>query len=78
MLQVLGSIRPDFIKITNFKLTMPFTHIFKSQMETLIHHFKLFSSGAVSTLGSAYMGLEAPKGEFGMYLLVQRSKLTPY
>jgi len=41
----------------------------KSNMEDLIHHFKLFSEGFHVPEGEAYVGLENPKGEFGIYFV---------
>jgi NADH-quinone oxidoreductase subunit D len=41
----------------------------KMSMEALIHHFKLFSEGFTVPAGEVYAAVEAPKGEFGIYLL---------
>ena len=38
-------------------------------MESLIHHFKLFTEGYCVPEGSVYVGTEHPKGEFGIYLV---------
>jgi NADH:ubiquinone oxidoreductase subunit D len=38
-------------------------------MESLIHHFKLFSEGIVVPAGETYTATEGPKGEFGVYLI---------
>ena len=38
-------------------------------MEALIHHFKLFTEGYRVSKGNVYMSVEAPKGEFGVYLI---------
>ena len=38
-------------------------------MESLIHHFKLFTEGYCVPEGEAYAAVEAPKGEFGVYLV---------
>jgi NADH:ubiquinone oxidoreductase subunit D len=51
-------------------------------MELLIHHFKLYSEGIAATINSAYAGLEAPKGELGVFLLTffnkpHRCKIRP-
>ena len=45
-------------------------------MEALIHHFKLFSEGFRVTEGEIYTAVEAPKGEFGVYLISDGSKQT--
>ena len=41
----------------------------KSNMEELIHHFKLFTEGFKVPEGEAYASVEHPKGEFGIYLI---------
>ncbi len=41
-------------------------------MESLIHHFKLFTEGFHVPAGEAYAAVEAPKGEFGVYLRRRR------
>ena len=38
-------------------------------MESLIHHFKLYSEGVIVPAGETYAATEAPKGEFGIYLI---------
>lgn len=40
----------------------------KNSMESLIHHFKTFSEGFSVPLGTTYVGVEAPKGEFGVFV----------
>ena len=46
-------------------------------MEALIHHFKLFSEGFRVPKGECYAAVEAPKGEFGVYLISDGSN-KPY
>jgi NADH-quinone oxidoreductase subunit D len=41
----------------------------KSSMEALIHHFKMYTEGVVLPSGETYTATEAPKGEFGVYLV---------
>ena len=41
----------------------------KSNMESLIHHFKLFTEGFCVPEGEVYSAIEHPKGEFGIYLV---------
>jgi len=41
----------------------------KMNMEELIHHFKLFTEGMHVPAGETYAAVEAPKGEFGIYLI---------
>jgi len=54
------------IKLSNQKIQPPERLIMKTQMEGLIHHFKLFSKGFSIDRGYVYSNLEAPKGEFGV------------
>jgi NADH:ubiquinone oxidoreductase subunit D len=46
-------------------------------MESLIHHFKLFSEGLLVPVGQTYTAVEAPKGEFGVFLASDGSN-KPY
>jgi NADH-quinone oxidoreductase subunit D len=41
----------------------------KGDMESLIHHFKLFTEGYTVPAGETYAAVEAPKGEFGIWLV---------
>jgi len=56
------------VKADNYKIVPPPRSLMKSTMEGMIHHFKLFSEGFSLPKGSDYVGIEAPKGEFGVYL----------
>jgi NADH-quinone oxidoreductase subunit D len=49
----------------------------KSSMEALIHHFKLYTEGFHVPAGEAYAMVEAPKGEFGVYLVADGTN-KPY
>ena len=49
----------------------------KSSMEALIHHFKLYTEGFHVPAGETYTAVEAPKGEFGVYLVADGTN-TPY
>lgn len=53
----------------NHKVSPPHRVNMKSNMEELIHHFKLFSEGFHVPAGEAYAAVEHPKGEFGIYLM---------
>ena len=57
------------ISIDNHKLVAPRRGDMKGDMESLIHHFKLFTEGYCIPEGQAYAAVEAPKGEFGVYLV---------
>jgi NADH-quinone oxidoreductase subunit D len=54
---------------TNHKVAPPSRVNMKSNMEELIHHFKLFTEGFHVPAGEAYSAVEHPKGEFGIYLM---------
>jgi len=66
-----------FIKSTNFKVTPPSRSEMKTSMESVIHHFKFFSEGMVIPYGETYTATEAPKGEFGVYLISNNTE-KPY
>jgi NADH-quinone oxidoreductase subunit D len=53
----------------NHKVAPPSRVDMKSNMEELIHHFKLFTEGFHVPQGEAYAAVEHPKGEFGIYLI---------
>jgi NADH-quinone oxidoreductase subunit D len=65
------------IKTLDLKISPPNRHDMKHSMEALIHHFKLYSEGYSVPKGEAYMCVEAPKGEFGVYLYSDGSN-RPY
>jgi NADH dehydrogenase I D subunit len=56
------------IKVNDFKIMPPARSLMKYSMEALIHHFKLYTEGYYIPIGEAYAVVEAPKGEFGVYL----------
>ena len=53
----------------NYKVAPPARESMKSNMEELIHHFKLFTEGMHVPPGEAYAAVEHPKGEFGIYIV---------
>lgn len=69
ILQCLDSIPKGIIKVDDKKITPPSRYQIKNSMESLIHHFKFFTEGASIPRGETYIATEAPKGEFGVYLL---------
>jgi NADH:ubiquinone oxidoreductase subunit D len=77
ILQVLNNMPKGKIKVENYKIVPPLRFQAKSLMESLIHHFKIFSNGIFVNKGEAYVGVEAPKGEFGVYLVSNNSGI-PY
>lgn len=60
---------PGPIKIDDHKITPPRRVEMKEDMEALIHHFKLFTEGFCLPQGEVYSAVEAPKGEFGIYMV---------
>jgi len=60
---------PGPVITTNHKIAPPTRTEMKSNMEELIHHFKLFTEGFHVPEGEAYAAVEHPKGEFGIYLI---------
>ena len=57
------------VMIPNHKVSPPSRVEMKHSMEALIHHFKLFTEGYHVPKGETYTAVEAPKGEFGVYLV---------
>ena len=60
---------PGPVMLSDHKLTPPKREEMKGDMESLIHHFKLFTEGYTLPAGEAYAAIEHPKGEFGIYLV---------
>ncbi len=57
------------VRVEDRKVTPPPRAEMKRSMEALIHHFKLFTEGFHVPAGEIYAAVEAPKGEFGVYLV---------
>ena len=60
---------PGPVMLDDHKLAPPSREEMKDDMESLIHHFKLFTEGYTVPAGEAYAAVEHPKGEFGVYLV---------
>jgi NADH-quinone oxidoreductase subunit D len=60
---------PGPVIVDNHKVAPPSRVAMKSNMEELIHHFKLFTEGIHVPPGEVYAAVEAPKGEFGIYIV---------
>ncbi len=60
---------PGPVILDNHKIAPPKRVKMKGDIESLIHHFKLFSEGFVLPQGEVYTAIEHPKGEFGIYLV---------
>ena len=75
--QCLNKIQPGDIAVDDNKITPPKRNAMKKSMESLIHHFKLFTEGYRVPAGETYCAVEAPKGEFGVFLVSDGSS-KPY
>ncbi len=71
------SAEPGPVSATNQKIVPPKRGDMKRSMEALIHHFKLYTEGYHVPAGEVYAAVEAPKGEFGVYLVSDGSN-KPY
>ena len=65
------------VKVQDFKISPPPRAEMKRSMEALIHHFKLYTEGYHVPAGETYAAVEAPKGEFGVYLVADGTN-KPY
>jgi NADH-quinone oxidoreductase subunit D len=75
--QGLAKIKPGPIKVQDRKFSPPKRAEMKHSMEALIHHFKLYTEGYHVPAGATYTVVEAPKGEFGVYLVADGTN-RPY
>lgn len=62
-------VNPGEVLLADHKVTPPSREQMKIEMESLIHHFKLFTEGYCVPEGEVYVATEHPKGEFGVYLI---------
>jgi len=65
------------VKVDNRKISPPPRSEMKNSMEALIEHFKLYTEGYHVPAGETYTAVEAPKGEFGVYLVADGTN-RPY
>ncbi|MBZ0324673.1 MAG: NADH-quinone oxidoreductase subunit D [Alphaproteobacteria bacterium] len=65
------------VRVQDHKITPPRRADMKDSMEALIHHFKLYTEGYHVPAGDTYTAVEAPKGEFGVYLVADGTN-KPY
>jgi NADH dehydrogenase I D subunit len=77
ILQCLEEMPFGLIKTDNSKIAAPMKSDIKKSMEALIHHFKIYTSSFSVPSKETYIGTEAPKGEFGIYL-VSNNTNKPY
>jgi len=75
--RLLSSEKIGPVSSLDHKITPPKRGEMKRSMEALIHHFKLYTEGFHVPKGEVYAAVEAPKGEFGVYLVADGSS-KPY
>jgi len=75
--QCLEIIPEGSIRSADYKLVPPSRSEMKVSMEAVIHHFKLNTEGLILPFGETYTATEAPKGEFGVYLISNNTE-RPY
>ncbi len=75
--QCLAAMKPGPVKVQDNKISPPARAEMKRSMEALIHHFKLFTEGYHVPAGATYTAVEAPKGEFAVYLVADGTN-RPY
>lgn len=73
ILQCLNNIPVGFVKTEDKKIVAPSRAFMKSNMESLIHHFKLYTEGFSVQKSEFFVSVEAPKGEFGVFLVSDNS-----
>jgi NADH-quinone oxidoreductase subunit D len=77
MKQALDRMPAGPVMVDDRKVAPPPRAEMKQSMEALIHHFKLYTEGYHVPAGETYTAVEAPKGEFGVYLVADGSN-RPY
>ncbi|MSP51676.1 MAG: NADH-quinone oxidoreductase subunit D, partial [Alphaproteobacteria bacterium] len=75
--QCIAKMPPGEVLTEDRKIAPPRRAEMKSSMEALIHHFKLYTEGYHVPAGETYTAVEAPKGEFGVYLVSDGTNM-PY
>lgn len=75
--QAINLMTEGSIKTNDYKISPPSRSEMKNSMEAVIHHFKFFTEGIILPFGETYTATEAPKGEFGVYL-VSNNTDKPY
>jgi NADH dehydrogenase (ubiquinone) Fe-S protein 2 len=77
MYQCISLMPEGLIRVDDNKYTPPSRFEMKQAMEGIIHHFKIYSAGFSIPPAIGYVGIEAPKGEFGVYLITDGTN-RPY
>ena len=67
--QCIDQMPEGLVMVDNHKIAPPKRSDMKTSMEAMIHHFKLYTEGYSVPAGETYTAVEAPKGEFGVYLV---------
>src|SRR5690606_37641580 len=75
--QCLDKMPPGPVVTEDRKVAPPSRGEMKRSMEALIHHFKLYTEGYKVPPGETYAAVEAPKGEFGVYVIADGT-IKPY
>jgi NADH-quinone oxidoreductase subunit D len=75
--QAIDNLPDGPVKVNDRKVAPPTRGEMKDSMEALIHHFKLYTEGYHVPAGETYTAVEAPKGEFGVYLVADGTN-RPY
>ena len=77
IMQCVNEMPQGLVKVDDRKITPPSRSQIKQSMESLIHHFKHYTEGFTVPAGETYTAVEAPKGEFGVFLVSNGSN-RPY
>jgi len=77
IVQAINKVKSGLIKSDDKKVIPPSKNNMKNSMESIIHHFKIYSENININSGHAYTATEAPKGEFGVYLIANDTN-KPY
>lgn len=77
IMQCINEMPQGLVKVDDRKITPPSRSQMKQSMESLIHHFKHYTEGFTVPAGETYTAVEAPKGEFGVFL-VSNGTNKPY
>ncbi len=77
MKQALTQLPEGDVRINDYKIAPPPRAEMKNSMEAMIHHFKLYTEGYHVPAGETYTAVEAPKGEFGVFLVADGTN-RPY
>lgn len=67
--QCLFKLKQGAVKKKDYKLVLPPKKLLRKDMEAVIHHYKLCTEGYTLRKNFTYVGVEAPKGEFGVFLV---------